>query len=70
MKIVQQEKNMMLLKNSKSDSGKNTSNSFNNIHTIKENSEYSKDDISLNVSKSNLENISIKKNKIKLLILN
>jgi len=60
-KKISKLKNMMLLKNSKSDSGKNTSNSFNNIHTIKENSEYSKDDISLNVSKSNLENISINK---------
>jgi len=60
-KKISKLKNMMLLKNNKSDSGKNTSNSFNNIHTIKESSEHSKDGISLNESKSYIENISISK---------
>jgi len=58
-KKISKLKNMMLLKNNKSDSGKNTSNSLNNIHTIKEDIEHSKDAQSLNESKIYSENINI-----------
>ena len=60
-KKISKLKNMMLLKNNKSDSGKNTSNSLNNIHTIIENSEYSRDVTSFIESKAYVENSNISK---------
>ena len=72
-KKISKLKSMMLLKNNKSDSGKNnTSNSLNNIHTNKENCDNSKDAISLNESKAYKENSnnskSVSKEKINISI--
>jgi len=60
-KKISKLKNMMILKNNKSDSGKNASYSLNNIHTIKENSENNREVISLIEWKTNAEKSSISK---------
>ena len=60
-KKISKLKNMMLLRNIKSDSGKKSSNSLNNIHTIKEKSDHGTEVINLIECKSCAERSNISK---------